>query len=395
MEVNNIFEPTIDFDFSNLCLTPPTSLSGGAYFTKILLNNKPLYFQTPKCISKQGFVKSGKKIFIDLMFDNNDSVFINWMEKLELKCQDLLFEKKELWFQNNIEKDDIESTFTSPLKIYKSAKFYLLRANVKPQIKIFNECQQVLSLDDVSSENYLISIVEIQGIKFSSRNFQMEVELKQSMVVSPDPFLDSCFIKNTSMIIKNKDIENKDSFQTKKVIQDNDIDLEKFVQETTNELIQQQNSVSSDNFSHIFNDKLNDKYKTLEKTKNVNFKINNEVSKINNTELMINDINEIYNNDIINDINKLPKNNVVELNEVDITDLYNESENDNENLEKLILKSPNDVYYEIYKKAKDKAKEAKKLAIEAYIEAKNIKDTYMIEDSLDSDTELDMDNFNL
>ena len=223
----------------------------------------------------------------------------------------------------------------------------------------------------------------------------MEVELKQSMVVSPDPFLDSCFIKNTSMIIKNKDIENKDSFQTKKVIQDNDIDLEKFVQETTNELIQQQNSVSSDNFSHIFNDKLNDKYKTLEKTKNVNFKINNEVSKINNTELMINDINEIYNNDIINDINKLPKNNVVELNEVDITDLYNESENDNENLEKLILKSPNDVYYEIYKKAKDKAKEAKKLAIEAYIEAKNIKDTYMIEDSLDSDTELDMDNFNL
>ena len=56
----------------------------------------------------------------------------------------------------------------------------------------------------------LISILEIQGIKFTSRNFQIEIELKQAMVVSPDPFLDECFIKKPiKKIIKPKNINYK------------------------------------------------------------------------------------------------------------------------------------------------------------------------------------------
>lgn len=374
MEINNIFEPTIDFDFSKLCLTPPTSLSGGAYFTKILLNNKPLYFQTPKCISKQGFVKSGKKMFIDLMFDNNDSLLINWMENLEMKCQELLFEKKELWFQNNLDRDDIESTFTSPLKIYKSAKFYLLRINVKPQVKIFNENQQIMVLDDITSENNLISIIEIQGIKFSNRNFQMEIELKQSMTVSPDPFLDSCFIKTTS-IVKNIDtsvantntIDKPNKFESTSVV--DQIDLDKLIQESTNELINKK-------------DKDIDNSKGLEKMKNVNFRVEEE-EKSNNDSLELFDPDDFFNNDKDTQLSNTDQsNNIVELNDFDITDL---------DLEKITLKRPDEVYYEMYKKARDKAKEAKRQAVEAYIEAKNIKDMYMIDDSIDSDSDLEIE----
>jgi hypothetical protein len=158
-------------------------------------NNKQLYIQTPKSLTKQGFVKSGKKIYVDLMFDNNDTVFINWIENLEAKCQELIFSKGDNWFQTKLDKDDIESAFTSPFKIYKSGKFYLLRVNVKPNVKIFNDDTKIINLDDLAADKTLISIIEIQGIKFSSRNFQIEIELKQSMVVSPDPFLDACFIK--------------------------------------------------------------------------------------------------------------------------------------------------------------------------------------------------------
>ena len=97
--------------------------------------------------------------------------------------------------EGTIDQNDIESAFTSSLKIYKSGKFYLLRVNVKPNVKVFNDDANIINLDDLTSDKTLISIIEIQGIKFSSRNFQIEIELKQSMVVSPDPFLDSCFIK--------------------------------------------------------------------------------------------------------------------------------------------------------------------------------------------------------
>ena len=60
-----------------------------------------------------------------------------------------------------------------------------------------------------------------------------------------------------------------------------------------------------------------------------------------------------------------------------------------ENANSLTLKKPNQVYFELYKEARNKAKQAKKNAILAYLEAKNIKKTYMIENLNDSDSDFD------
>ena len=64
------------------------------------------------------------------------------------------------------------------------------------------------------------------------------------------------------------------------------------------------------------------------------------------------------------------------------------------NLEELIvdekpikLKKRNDIYQKMYKEAKDKAKMAKKLALMAYLEAKRIKNEYMIDDINDSEND--------
>ena len=58
-------------------------------------------------------------------------------------------------------------------------------------------------------------------------------------------------------------------------------------------------------------------------------------------------------------------------------------------LETLQLKNPNQVYYEIYQKAREKAKDAKKNALLAYLEMKNIKKTYMLDDIDESDEEFE------
>ena len=57
--------------------------------------------------------------------------------------------------------------------------------------------------------------------------------------------------------------------------------------------------------------------------------------------------------------------------------------------EVLNLKRPNEVYYEIYKNAREKAKHMRKVAIEAFLEAKDIKTKYMLDDMDDSDEEND------
>ena len=81
------------------------------------------------------------------------------------------------------------------------------------------------------------------------------------------------------------------------------------------------------------------------------------------------------------DLNKVeePVTNNNELKEVDLSKDLETS------LETITLKKPNQVYYEIYKAAREKAKEAKKVATMAYLEAKNIKKTYMLDDIDDSD----------
>jgi hypothetical protein len=59
------------------------------------------------------------------------------------------------------------------------------------------------------------------------------------------------------------------------------------------------------------------------------------------------------------------------------------------------IKKRNDVYYEMYREARRKAKIARDLALSSYLEAKRIKNTYMlndIDDSDDSDLEMEEDN---
>ena len=75
-----------------------------------------------------------------------------------------------------------------------------------------------------------------------------------------------------------------------------------------------------------------------------------------------------------------------ELKEIDSLELSLEND-----LEIIQLKKPNQVYFELYKEARKKAKEAKKNAILAYLEAKNIKKNYMIDNLNDSDSDNDID----
>ena len=383
--MNDIIEPTIDHDFSNLYLGPPSTVAGGAYFTRIMYNNnKQLYIQTPKSLTKQGFVKSGKKIYVDLMFDNNDTVFINWIENLEAKCQELIFSKGDNWFQTKLDKDDIESAFTSPFKIYKSGKFYLLRVNVKPNIKIFNDDKNVINLDDFTTDKTLISIIEIQGIKFTSRNFQIEIELKQSMIVSPDPFLDDCFIKKPVKkqstleedVVKDEQnlfvpLIDTQSFSNinSEIDIDIDIDIDKKTEMNT--------AINSKTTSPISN--------TLLNTDNVDIKLEDitDLNLDNDSENIVLDIEDLG-------MEPISKEDPDVLKEFDLSLPSSNLEN---NLESITLKKPNQVYYEIYKKAREKAKEAKKEAILAFLEAKNIKKTYMLDDIDESEDEEEDLNF--
>ena len=62
------------------------------------------------------------------------------------------------------------------------------------------------------------------------------------------------------------------------------------------------------------------------------------------------------------------------------------------NVDAVQLKAPLVVYREIYKKAKEKARMARRLAIQAFLEAKKIKNTFLIGEVEESDDD-DLDSF--
>jgi len=400
--MDNIFLPNDQFDFSQLSLAHPSGIQGGAYFTKIQMNGKPLYIETPKSLTRQGFVKNGKKIYCDLMFDNSDEQLIHWLENLENKCQELIYKKGDSWFENKLEMNDIETAFASPMRIYKSGKYYLVRVNVKmnyitntPLIKIFNESEMPVMLDEVVPENYIITILEIQGIKFTSKNFQLEMELKQVMVVNTEQIFENCLIKSR--------LQRQN--QQKETIQENFSNSGILVKNSTtpiNNLEEKQDSVSD-------LEKMEDEFHEVEEVPVFDFSTNeaeagsgaeneNENDELKEVEP---EVEEEPEPEPV--VEPEPDTELTEI-KIDVETLSNdETENENltevklptefTDLETITLKKPNEVYYEIYKTARKKAKEAKKTAIMAFLEAKNIKKTYMLDDLEDSeDSDMDIEN---
>jgi hypothetical protein len=352
-----IIEPDNDFIFEDLTLGFPNNISNGSFFTKIFWKNKPLFIQTPKCYTKQGFIKSNKKIYCDLLFDTNDILFITWLENLENKLTELLYEKSSIWFDNKIDKNDIESFFTSPVKLYKSGKYYLLKTNVKQNINIYNENNdnEIVLLENINSQSNIISILEIRGINFTQKNFIIEFEMKQCMLVSADPFLNTCYIKRPSLLLKTEIQNNLVGKMVSKKEKENDgLDNE-------NKKDKKEEN-SSINYLEENKEMINIKKEDLSNNKNkiddINFDDKEEVEKIEKIMEMLDNNKkkqnkgeeeqeeEIFNNDFL-------KENTFKDNEIKYEKLQEEEEIFNNDFLKENTFKDNEIKYEKFQEEED------------------------------------------
>ena len=405
--MDNIIEPNETFDFTKLSLAHPSGIQGGAYFTKIEYNKKPLYIQTCKSQTRQGFVKTGKKYYCDLMFDKNSESLINWFENLEERCQKLIFERRDTWFQNSLEENDIESAFNSTIRVYKSGKYYLVRTNIKnnhnntPSIKIYNEKETPMTMEEINNETNIVSILEIQGIKFTSRNFQIEIELKQIMVLDNEPLFDNCLIK-TSKNSHVKPLEENPKIPELKIdnikLDDKKIDDNNLEEITKEDILDDLEPIDIldglEPIDILVEPDLKTKLPSVKaELPSVKAELPSIKAKLPSHEedVTLDEPVEKEEENItldldfdFEDLNEDIEENSDELKEVNNIDLSLEN-----NLETMQLKKPNQVYFELYKEARKKAKEAKRCAILAYLEAKNIKKTYMLDNLNDSDSEFD------
>ena len=391
-------------DYSNITLCMPSSIHGGSYFTKMQYSKKPLYMQSPTCISKQGIVHSGKKTYIDLVFTSEkDGEFISFLENLEKKCIDIIYEKRHLWFTDDLEKTDIETAFASLVKSYKNGTSHTLRVNINNNNNtkfniggvqscfIFDEQTNALTFDDVKPETSLIAIIDFEGIKFTSKSFQFEINARQILTINEKPIFKACLIKQKKRQHNDNDENEKqdemgeDGVQQCVIVANTNagasVDVETLLPKHL-ETLESSASLESASLESASLESVSLEPVSLEPVM-VNVEVEeplNNLIKTNSIHLEDSSSSSLF---LLEDKHKN------EVNSGELIEVTLDLEKDEH--EKIKLKNPDDVYYKMYKDAKEKAKAAKNIAIEAYLAAEEIKLTYNL-NNIDSSDSSDSDD---
>lgn len=375
----DVFHPNDTFQFDKLYLTHPNNITGGAYLTRYSYNDSklPLYIQTTKTHSKQGIVITGKKAHIDLLLTSSDqdAEFIEWITNLEKRSIDLLYEKRHLWFTQELDRTDIENSFTSPIRAYKTGS-YLIRVNLEsnrhlPHIqpfscKIFNEKKQVAPVDYIKAEQSIISIIEFQGIKFTSRNFQIELILRQVLVIPDLPLFETCVIDAVRNDCVQKPTELTPTPQIPPAPAP--VPATQFIEEQEEKQIEEHLGI------------------------NISNEPEEVITPLKHFECMEVDIDFKNIPDTI-DTNEPEFQIIPSSDESKSTVTSSHSIPISKQSATIKLKKHKDVIYEMYKIAKQKALEARKVAIRTYLEAKEIKAAYLLDDLDDLHSDSSEDEF--
>ena len=465
------------FPFSKLYLGNPNGLQGGSYFSKVKLDsNSGVLIQMPKCFTKDGIHKTGKKIYTDLLFDTTNEDFEQWTETLTDTVKNLIFEKKDMWFQDDLTFDDIEYAWQEMLRTYKKKNFLFRCFIKKPKnisrdelVMVYDEYENNLSLDDITDKTEIIPLIQLNGLKFTTHSFSLEFNLKQVMILKnvTQKHLISYTMdgskslekNNTSAGMKSEEREKIDEIIKTKEIIENDVQKlnntndkgtgdVNVITDSATRVVESIDAIDDKSDNLIDNvelgtgsidgvtetsddivgdldcgestDNINDKENnnnnpskaenqfgdnnTLENVNdkneqcsdNLNEKKNNEIPIIDSIEkdtitnkfskTDINNLEKIHGSEEMENIRKktntLEKNSIYGLNEVDLDCP------DGENA--INLRDPEEVYISIYNEAKRRAKEAKRLAIEAVLELKRVKNKYMLDEFESSDDEFEL-----
>jgi len=383
-----LYKPNQDFDFSLLTLESPKSIQGGTHFTKINMEqDKPLYIQMPKCVTKQGIVKTNRGMYTDLLYNkNNSETLIDWLLALESHCQKKINEKKDLWFVNEITEDDIENMMTPVYRLYRSGKNLLIRAFVdvdrsleQPKCMIYDEKEIKLDASEVTNNN-IIPLLLVEGIKFTSKSFDIEIKLIQAMVLNKEPeLMQTCLIKKDSVVHNTIASEEPSPVEEELAAPQ----TEELAARQTEELAaspQTEELAASPQTEELAASPQTEEPAASPQTEEPAASPQTEEPSLKGEEVspteetpMVNSILDYVpeEQDYLEKINN-------DLEEVNIEPDENGA---------VSIKQPNEIYTEIYRAARAKAKRMRQASIEAFLEAKKIKTQHLLDDLDSSDDE--------
>lgn len=411
--------PNETFNFSDLSLGEPSSLSNGFYLSSIKYNGD-LYIQTPTIMTKGGFIKSSNKNYIDLIFTSENEIILEWFENLENRVKTLIYENRNNWFaEPNIEMSDIENIFISPIRTYKSGKQFVLRANVESlkssfvqvsSVKVYDRNQNEVSMETLDNTSKFITLLHVSGVKFSSRTFQIYVEVKQIMLMDEEPDVFSkCLLgkssETNSSDEKSESLEDFKQFddvvepkeeidsvhgqldtqldsqsdtqhdQEMQLIEDNEVNVQNTVGGVVEDVIQQTESLQEINSNIV--DSV-DSVEPVHESSTINEEIHVDTSGAGEENQPIGFTNDVVNDDVQE--YQVKRNGDISEISLDVDTLESSS---------IKIYDEDSEHIELYRAAVKKAKDLRKQALQSHLEAQDIKAKYLMNVYSDSESDIE------
>jgi hypothetical protein len=281
----------------------------------------------------------------------------------------------------------------------------------------YDEDQVNVDISTIESDRDIIPLVLIEGIRYSSRSFEINIKLTQFMAIDKKVEL-----LNTCMIKRRKPDKSEDAslpvvtLENPELVSDPATDAVQLV----NNKYETETSTPVDNISETNtedngagdndgDDDFTDPTKHLEKL-DVNHELDTTIGT--GVDIPHTSTNEEQNHDsdpvpdvldpsikddLSSDTNPPPSslesqdlgNLDKSVRDIESNALEEINLEPDDSSESITLKKPNEVYYEIYRTARQKAKHMRQVAVEAYLEAKEIKSQYMLSDIDDSEDDMD------
>ena len=405
----NPYEINPEFPFEKMTLNSPNAMQGGgAYFTKITVDNSLLYVQLPRCSSKNGIVSTKRSCYIDLTYNMQDcSMIKEWLNNIENKSKELIDDKKSLWFSGEVTKSDIDRMMASVYREINSTNVLAIRCKIDTskrsgdiKCKMYDEQECEITESSIITKNtIIIPLVVIEGIKFTGRSIDLEMKVVQIMVLDKQEVEDNhCLIKRKKQLAsdKNEEVVKIDMAALRDNVSNTDNESEENIEKSSDNIgelkeveIQLDDSVTNDS------DESNNSNTSNSVSSNTNTSQATSISPPEGLEELTLTISEKENQEnntnvkgdvTLGSLSDLPETFVEETKAVvekEIQEIQVEAEDG----EAIKLKQPQEVYIEIYRVAKEKAKRLKQAAMEAYLEVKQIKTNYMLDNLDDSDDE--------
>jgi hypothetical protein len=295
-------------------------------FSEITLKDEPVYVQLCNTRIKNGIcVDENNDSYVTLLIDENSEETLEWFENFDDKMKELLLVNGTEWFENEVTTDDMESAY--------------------------NSC---ISMPDINEEEFTFRVYLPKNYnKRANLNiYDEDEELLRPEVLNEDDV-------EITPLVEFKGIKfDSTSFQLYGVLRQAMVMADDDDDETVSEHDEDDDEDDDDNA---------DKDEKEEHS-----------SEDESDDADENDTDGDDNADKPDETNEEPKT-PEQLEEVKL------EINDTNANDEIKLKKPNEVYINLWKETRAKAKQAKNEAIKAYLEAKNIKSTWLLDEEDDDD----------